>query len=148
MSAEVGLLLSEVAKGSVETVVKTNKLIYAAKQRKDHKMVIQSYTIFHPTLSWDSLCGRMQQDKKEKWQLNPRVVLGHGTSHLAGGAYGKVTPISWHATKIERVVRSPGAAEAAAVVNGEDLLIIGPPVDVFDINTTVNRAVGGSHFGF
>ena len=53
----------------------------------------------------------------------------------------KVTPTSWHANKIDRVVRSPGAAEAAAVVNGEDHLfharhqwgeIIGTGTNVFD----------------
>ena len=34
----------------------------------------------------------------------------------------KVTPVAWHANKIDRVARSPGAAEATAAVNGEDLL--------------------------
>ena len=78
--------------------------------------------------------------------------MGTAPVTLLEGHVEKATPLSWHATKIERVVRSPGAAEAAAVVNGEDLLfharyqwgeIVGPPVDVFDINTMLNRVVGG-----
>ena len=72
---------------------------------------------------------------------------------LLEGNMEKVSPICWHANKIERVVRSPGAAEAAAAVNGEDVLfharyqwgeLLGPPLDVFDIDATVNTVVGGA----
>ena len=62
------------------------------------------------------------------------------------GHLEQVTPISWHANKIDRVVRSPEAAAAAAVVNGEDQLyharhqwgeMVGPGTNVCDINETV-----------
>ena len=64
-----------------------------------------------------------------------------GPASILEGNMEKVTPTSWHANKIDRVVRSPGAAEAAAVVNGKDHLfharhqwgeIIGTGTNVFD----------------
>ena len=70
---------------------------------------------------------------------------------LLDGHMEKVSPIVWHANKIDRVVRSPGAAEAVAVVNGEDILfhaghqwgeMTGPGTNVFDVNEAVNRTVG------
>ena len=150
LSAEIGLLLSEIAKGSVDTILKTNKLIYAARQRKHHKMIIHH---FPPDVElglfvWADAAVQNRKDGSSTQGL----FLGMAPTSLLEGHMERVTPISWHATKIERVVRSPGAAEASAVVNGEDLLfharyqwgeIMGPPVDVFDINTTVNLVVGG-----
>ena len=38
------------------------------------------------------------------------------------GELGLVTPVVWHSHKIDRVCRSPGAAETQAAVNGEDSL--------------------------
>lgn len=56
----------------------------------------------------------------------------------------------WHASRIDRVTRSPGAAEAKAVVTGEDVLFharfqLGETkheTDVFDIDRTVNEVPG------
>ena len=149
-SAEVGLLLSEIAHGSVETIIKTNKLIYAARQRKDHKMIIHHFPqdVEVGLFVWADAAGQNRKDGSSTQGL----FLGLAPVSLLEGSMERVSPICWHANKIERVVRSPGAAEAAAVVNGEDVLfharyqwgeILGPAVDVFDINTTVNMVVGG-----
>lgn len=90
--------------------------------------------------------GAAGQDRKDG-SSTQGLLLGLAPVSLLEGNMEKVSPICWHANRIERVVRSPGAAEAAAVVNGEDVLfhagyqwgeLLGPPVDVFDINTTVN----------
>ena len=70
---------------------------------------------------------------------------------MLDGCIEHVTPIAWHAGKIDRVTRSPGAAEARAVVNGEDLLFharfqFGELCDVqpniFDVDSTVNKILG------
>ena len=42
ISAEVSLLLSEVATSTVEVIHRTNKLVHFAKSRKDHKLVIHA----------------------------------------------------------------------------------------------------------
>ena len=44
ISAEVGLLLSEVTESTVETILKTNKLVYATRVRKEHKIWIHSFS--------------------------------------------------------------------------------------------------------
>ena len=44
LAAEVSLLLSEVTKGTVNTVLKANHLLYTARCRKDHKMIIHGHS--------------------------------------------------------------------------------------------------------
>ena len=41
---------------------------------------------------------------------------------LSKGYVEKVTPVGWLASRIDRVARSPGAAEAKTTVSGEDML--------------------------
>ena len=43
LSASVGLMLSEVTASTVETIVRANKMLYEAKQRKDHKLIIHAF---------------------------------------------------------------------------------------------------------
>ena len=146
-SAEVGMLLSEVANGTVDTIIRTNKLVYAAKNRKNHRMVIHHFpeTVEVGLFVWADAAGQNRKDGSSTQGL----FLGLAPVTLLEGKMEKVTPIGWHATKIDRVVRSPGAAEAASVVNGEDLLyharhheITIQSTDVFNINDTVNKVAG------
>jgi len=150
-SAEVDLLLSGIAHGSVETILKTNKPTHAARQRKDHKMIIHRFPqdVEVGLFVWADAVGQNRKDGSGTQGL----FLGLAPVPLLEGNMEKVSPICWHANKIERVVRSPGAAEAAAVVNGEDVLfharyqwgeLLGPPLDVFDIDAIVNTVVGGA----
>ena len=149
ISAEVGLLLSEVSESSVDTIIRTNKLVYATRVRKEHKLWIHS---FHEKAElglfmWCDAAGQNRRDGSSTQGL----FLGMGPVQLLDGSMEKVTPIAWHANKIDRVVRSPGAAEATAAVNGEDLLyharfqwgeILGPETNVFEKDETVNRVTG------
>ena len=50
------------------------------------------------------------------------ILVCMGPKALFQGEVGKLTPVSWHSTKIDRACRSPGAAESQAAVNGEDVL--------------------------
>ena len=70
---------------------------------------------------------------------------------LLDGRMEKVSLIGWHSNKIDRVVRSPGAAEAAAVVNGEDILyharhqwgeMCSGGTNVFELDETVRSVPG------
>ena len=79
------------------------------------------------------------------------LFLGLGPLGLLDGNLEAITPVAWHSNRIDRVTRSPGAAEAKAVVNGEDLLFharfqVGEMKqylpDIFDIDTTVNQVTG------
>eukprot|EP00435_Cladocopium_sp_Y103_P054802 s94_g18.t1 len=63
VSAEVGLLLSEVSKSTVETIVKTNRLVSFAKARKEHKLVIHAIPESTPigVFTWADAAGQNRQ---------------------------------------------------------------------------------------
>lgn len=148
-SAEVGLLLSEVSTSTVDTILRVNKLIFAARGRKGHKLVIHH---FSPKLElglfmWADAAGQNRRDGSSTQGL----FLGIAPIGLLDGNLERITPIAWHANKIDRVARSPGAAEAIAVVNGEDILhharhqwgeMLGVGTNVFDVDKTVNSITG------
>eukprot|EP00435_Cladocopium_sp_Y103_P042170 s2053_g11.t1 len=149
ISAEVGLLLSEITESTVDTIIRTNKLIYATRTRQDHKLIIHSFpeSCELGLYMWSDAAGQNRRDGSSTQGL----FLGMAPLGLLEGNMEKVTPIAWHANKIDRVVRSPGAAEATAAVNGEDLLyharfqwgeILGPETNIFERDQTVNRVVG------
>ena len=113
-------MLSEVTDSNVETIVRANKLLYEAKQRKEHKMIVHA---FHPNEKlgmyvWaDAACQNRRDGSSTQG-----IFVGIAPERLYEGYVEKVTPVAWHSSKIERVSRSPGAAEARAVVSGEDYL--------------------------
>ena len=120
LSAEVGLLLSEVSKSSVDTILRTNLLVQSAKARKDYSIKIRA---FHPE---EELCLYAWVDagsqNRPDGGSTQGIVVGLGSSNMQNGELGHVNLISWHSNRIDRACRSPGAAETQAAVNGEDCL--------------------------
>ncbi|CAE7275475.1 unnamed protein product [Symbiodinium sp. CCMP2456] len=99
-------------------------LLSEAKQRKNHSMLIHAFDEDEPLAMF-------------AW--------------VDAGAVGRITPVAWHSSKVERICRSPGAAEAQAAVNGEDTLFFSRyqwgelefgDVDSRDAERTVNQVVG------
>ena len=148
-SAEVGLLLSEVSESTVETIQRTNNLLGRAKARKDHKIYVHAFSPQTQLglFAWADAAGQNRRDGSS----TQGIFIGAAPITLLDGCIEHVTPIAWHAGKIDRVTRSPGAAEARAVVNGEDLLFHarfqfgelcdGQP-NIFDVDSTVNKILG------
>ena len=70
---------------------------------------------------------------------------------LSQGQVEKVTPIGWLASKVDRVARRPGGAEAKATVSGQDMLfharhqygefLVESP-SIFDVDSTANVVPG------
>ena len=120
ISASVSLLLSEVSTSTVDTVIRTNCLASQVKKRKDHIMLIHSYQPEEPLAlyAWVDAASANRPDGGS----TQGIFIGIGPQDILQGAVGRVTPISWHSSKVDRVCRSPGAAEAQAAVNGEDSL--------------------------
>ena len=148
-SAEVGLLLSDVTVSTVETIHQTNRLLQRAKSRKDHKLVIHSFPkgVELGMFCWADAAGQNRRDGGS----TQGIFVGIAPMNLLNGGMEKITPISWHAGKIDKVTRSPGAAEARAVVNGEDVLfharfqygeMLSDNPNVFDVNHLVNVVPG------
>ncbi|CAE7244002.1 RE1, partial [Symbiodinium sp. CCMP2456] len=118
VSAEVGLMLSEVNHSTVETIVKANLLLEHTKARKDHKMLItrqEGETHFY---AWVDAANQNRIDGGS----TQGIFIGASSEALLKGEVAAISPVSWHSTRIDRVCRSPGAAETAAAVNGEDTL--------------------------
>ena len=119
-SAEVSLLLSEVSTSSVETVIKANQLVHNVKQRKQHQMLIHGFSAEEELamFAWVDAANANRPDGGS----TQGIFVGLGPKSMLKGAVGCVSPIAWHSSKLDRVCRSPGAAEALAAVNGEDAL--------------------------
>ena len=148
-SAEVGLLLSDVTVNTVQTVVKTNQLLQAAKARRNHKMVVHAFPQ-ETNLGLYAWCDAAGQNRRDGGSTQG-IFIGIAPMSLSNGHVEKVTPIGWLAGKIDRVARSPGAAEAKATVSGEDMLfharyqygefLVESP-NIFDVDGTANVVPG------
>ena len=149
LSASVGLLLSEVTESTVETIVRANKLLFEAKQRKDHKLIIHAFDPQEKLsmFCWADAAGQNRRDGSS----TQGIFIGMAPERQFEGHVEKVSPIGWHSSKIDRVSRSPGAAEARSVISGEDYLFharfqlgefFDPNPNVFDVDRTVNRVPG------
>ena len=149
VSADVGLLLSEVNTSTVSTLLRANTLLANTKARKDHQMVIHQFPLEVPLglFAWvdassqNRVCGGSTEG----------LFIGMAPMSLQQGEVCEVTPIIWHSHKIDRVCRSPGAAETQAAVNGEDHLyyaryqwseMIHGPANVKDPDASVTRVPG------
>ena len=123
LAAEVSLLLTEVSRSTVETIVKANILLNTAKSKRLNKMKIHAFE------ESDNLTMVMWVDaangNREDGGSTQGLLLGVTNTQMLKGAICAVSPIAWHSQKIDRTCRSPGAAEAQAAVNGEDCLYYG-----------------------
>ena len=147
-SAEVGVLLSEVNRSTIHTLYKANRLMDKVKSMKDHKMMIHAIPVDELAMFVWVDAGSQNRPDGSSAQGIVMGVSSHGLSH---GECMPVSFVAWHSQKIERKCRSPGAAEALAAVNGEDVLyygrfqlaeMLGHEVDVRSINATVNQIAG------
>ena len=120
ISAEVSLLLSEVSRSTVCTIIKANTLLHHTKARKDHKMLIHRFEP-HERLALYGWVDAASQNRSDGGSTQG-IFIGLGPEGILHGEIGQVTPIAWPSTKIVRACRSPGAAEAQAAVNGDDSL--------------------------
>ena len=120
ISAEVGLLLSEVSQRTVSTIVRTNLLVQDTRARRDYKLLVHRFS------STEELCLYAWMDagsqNRPDGGSTQGIIVGIGPKGLLQGDMGSITLLSWHSNRIDRTCRSPGAAETLAAVNGEDTL--------------------------
>ena len=147
-SAETGLLLSEVTKSTVDTLNRANKLMHQVKTCKEHRLWIpkldsQGIGLF----AW---CDAAAQNRVDGGSTQG-IFIGAASVNLLTGQSETISPILWQSSKIQRVCRSPGAAEAVAAVNAQDSLffarfqfaeMLGQDIDVRQINRAVNSIPG------
>ena len=120
LSASVSLLLSEVSRSTVDTIIRVNQLTNQVKKRKEHCMIIHCFAEQEPLAmyAWVDAAPANRPDGGS----TQGIFIGIGPQDMMQGSVGRVTPVAWHSSKVDRVCRSPGAAEAQAACNGEDSL--------------------------
>ncbi|CAE7358286.1 nphp3 [Symbiodinium sp. CCMP2592] len=149
ISAEVGLLLSEVNSSTVRTISKANQLLNFVRIRKNHKLRIHKFleTEELGVFGWVDAGSQNRPDGGSTQGL----VIGLAPVSLLKGELGKVSIVSWSSHRIDRTCRSPGAAETQAAVNGEDTVfyvryqwseIIHGPADARDPEGCATKVVG------
>ncbi|CAE7316570.1 RE1, partial [Symbiodinium pilosum] len=120
LAAEVGMLLTEVSRSTVETIIKANILLSQAKGKSSYKMKIHSFNAedLLTLVAWVDAGNANRSDGGS----TQGIFAGMSTQAIHAGEVCGVSPIAWHSQKIDRTCRSPGAAEAQAAINGEDSL--------------------------
>ncbi|CAE7454855.1 RE1 [Symbiodinium sp. CCMP2592] len=148
IAAEVSLLLSDVCKSTIETINQANLLLYHAKQRKDHKLVVHRCS--DQDMQFYAWVDAANQNRRDGGSTQG-IFVGAASKEMLKGAIGHVSPIAWHSSRIDRACRSPGSSETQAAVNGEDVLfyiryewaeIMGREVNLRDPSRTVATVDG------
>ena len=147
-SADVGLLLSEVNKSQVDTLHRANQLLDQVKSMREHRMHIHTMDVHNiGVFAW---CDAASQNRVDGGSTQG-IIIAAAPRSLLEGACDKVSFLAWHSSKISRVCSSPGASEAVAAVNAEDLMffarfqlaeMLGHEVNIRRVNETVNQLPG------
>ena len=147
-SAEVGLLLSEINRSTVETLNRSNQLLHQVKNMRSHRLKVHSIPL--ENLGLFAWCDAAKQNRCDG-SSTAGIVIGASSLNLLQGSVESVSLLAWHSSKITRICRSPGSSEAIAAVNAEDLLyfvrfqfqeMLGSKVNVRNINEVVNQVAG------
>ena len=120
LAADVSLLLSEVTRSTVDTIIRSNILLSQAKAKSGYKMKVHAFeaTDSLTLVAWVDAgnCNRSDGGSTQG------IFVGMTKEEIHRGEVCQVSPMAWHSQKIDRACRSPGAAEAQAAINGEDSL--------------------------
>ena len=118
-SAYVSLSLSEVPTSTVGHLIQTNGLLQKVKDASREPMRIFPIPCQDVVLyAWS--------DASNQNRLNGAstkgIFIGAASKGLLQGEVARVSPMFWQSGKIERVCRAPGASEAHAAIDAEDVL--------------------------
>ena len=121
-SAHVSLYLSEVPQSTVDTILEVNKLLH--KIRDASKEPLKIHPIGEPKevllLAWTDAANQNRKDGGS----TAGIFIGAAHKRMGEGEMTEVSPMFWSSSRIHRVCRSPGAAEARAAIDGEDALYL------------------------
>ena len=147
-SAEVSLMLSEVNRSTIDTLVRANRLLDQVKNKRDHQLLLRPCPIEKLHLyAWADAASQNRPDGGS----TQGIVIAAADKNLLEGTCGPVNFLAWHSSRITRVCTSPGSSESFAVVNAEDLLyfarfqlaeMLGHVINIRDPNCAVNL-IGG-----
>ena len=148
-SAYSSLFLSEVRSSTVQTILDVNQLVQKVRHAAKDPMRIFPFQA-HEEPQIYCWCDASSQNRPDG-SSTKGIFVGMSGKKLERGEIDRVSPLFWQSGKIDRVCRSPGAAEARAAIDAEDAMfliryqwseICGHVVDLHDIDSHV-RHTGG-----
>ena len=132
-AVDVNLLITTVPVSTVAEILAANKLVRSIQKWRHHRLKIHSFEMTDrlEMTCWSDAAWANRPNGKDS---TAGVFVGISTQCLREGCEEAVTPLAWRSGKIERVCRSPAAAEAMAALNGED--------DLFHLRTLWSEMAG------
>eukprot|EP00434_Breviolum_minutum_P042849 symbB.v1.2.038157.t2/scaffold5850.1/size23116/1 len=134
--ADAGLLLSEIPYATVETLVKTNKLIREMRREASQSLVFPRWNVHWRDLavvSWADASQKSRPDGSSTMGL----ITGITPKDFLDGVEHQVAIVTWKSSKTPRQVLGSNGAEVQAVTEAED--------SVFRIRALLAE-LGGVHF--
>eukprot|EP00438_Fugacium_kawagutii_P009905 Skav216398 [mRNA] locus=scaffold457:290346:293534:+ [translate_table: standard] len=120
--ADTSLLLSEINKGNVNTMVKVNKLVREMKRGAGQKLIFPTWKgeiqglQDLAVLTWTDASNHNRPDKSS----TAGILTGIAPKTMLQGAEGQVALIQWKSGKCPRQVLGSNGAEVQALTMGED----------------------------
>ena len=141
-AVDVNFLITEVPVSTVGELIKANQLVRNLKKWHGLKFKIHAFPESEDLelTCWSDAAWANRPNERDSTE---RVFIGMSTRALRMGKEADVSPIYWKSGKIDRVCRSPAAAETIAALDGEDDLLFmrlmwgelcGHPLDLTDQN--------------
>ena len=118
-SAYVSLSLSEVPTSTVENLLQANGLLQKVKDASREPMRI--FPIPCKDVAFYAWSDASNQNRLNGASTKG-IFIGAASHALLQGEVSRVSPMFWQSGKIERVCRAPGASEAHAAIDAEDVL--------------------------
>ena len=119
--ADVSLLLSEVNVATVDTLVRTNKLIREVRRTPDQRLTFHAWNKPLDQLTavvWADASNHNRPDKSSTMGL----IAGIAPKSILTGSEESVSIVQWKSTKTPRQCLGSNGAEVQAITTGEDLL--------------------------
>ena len=119
-AAYVSLSLSEVPQSTVEALLAANQLLHKMRDAAHEPMLIHALGSPEEVslVAWTDASNQNRHDGSS----TGGIFIGATHKSILDGAMCAVSPVFWSSSKLQRVCRSPGSAEARAAIDGEDAL--------------------------
>ena len=117
--AETSLLLSEINKGTVETLYKVNKLVREMRREAKQGLLFPAWGIPWNQLACVTWADASQHNRPDK-SSTIGIVTAIGPKEMLEGAEVQLAVVQWKSGKTPRQVLGSNGAETQAITIGED----------------------------
>eukprot|EP00435_Cladocopium_sp_Y103_P025486 s1363_g6.t1 len=117
--AETSLLLSEISKGTVETLYKVNKLVREMRREAKQGLLFPAWGLEWNQLACVTWADASQHNRPDK-SSTIGIVTAIGPKEILEGAEVQLAVVQWKSGKTPRQVLGSNGAETQAITIGED----------------------------